>query len=169
MNNEVIYNTWTLFIDEYKEYLKTDDEIWIDKLTELEHFIYINKRRPVYNADENTEKNLGSWISTQNQLIVKNKMIKNRYELWTQLKEKYTEYLQNSDEKWDEYFKDLNEFIVKNKRLPLGSAKDINERTLNGWMQNQKMAYSNKDKGMIDINRYNKWTEFINKYEEKTK
>ena len=166
MNNEVIYNTWTLFIDEYKEYLKTDDELWIDKLKELEHFIYINKRRPVYSADEKSEKKLGQWLSTQNQLIVEDKMLENRYKMWLTLKEKYTEYLQNSDERWDEYFNNLIEFIVKNKRLPLGSAKDINERTLNTWMQHQKLAYSNKDKGMVDIKRYNKWTEFINKYEE---
>ena len=165
MNNNFRY-AWSCFIDDYKEYLKTDDELWIDKLNELEQFININKKRPIYNSVDGNEKKIAQWLSTQNQLIVNNNMIKKRYDLWIQFKEKYKEYLQNADERWNEYFNDLNKFIINNKRLPLGSAKYIDEKSLNGWMQTQKFAYSNKDKGMVDTIRYNKWSEFINKYEE---
>ena len=157
---------WSIFIDEYKEYLKTDDELWIDKLNELQQFIDINKRRPTYGADEKSEKKLGQWLSTQNQLMIENKMLEKRYKMWMQIKEKYNEYLQNADERWDEYFNNLIRCIINNKRLPSRTAKDKDEQLLHGWLQNQKFAYSNKDKGMVDVTRYNKWTEMVNKYEE---
>jgi len=157
---------WSCFIDEYKEYLKTDDELWIDKLNELQQFIDINERRPIYSANEKSEKKLGQWLSTQNQLIVENKMLEQRYKMWTQMKEKYNDYLQNADERWDENFNDLIKCIINNKRLPSRTAKDKDEQLLHGWLQNQKFAYSNKDKGMVDVTRYNKWSEMVNKYEE---
>ncbi len=55
------------FLEEYKEYFKSYDEIWYEKFDELKEFIDENKKRPYEKLKNNEEKQLGKWVSTQTQ------------------------------------------------------------------------------------------------------
>ena len=56
MKNEIKYNLWTLFLEEYKDYFKSDDELWYENFHNLKTFIDINKKRPVTKSKNEIEK-----------------------------------------------------------------------------------------------------------------
>jgi hypothetical protein len=85
MKNKEIYNKWTQFINKYKEYFISNEEIWYDKLDKVIVYIDANKKRPSENDKNNDIKSLGKWVTMQNfsskkkVYIMKNKEI---YDKW---------------------------------------------------------------------------------------
>ena len=65
MSDETIYNTWTLFMDEYMDKFKSLDEKWYDRLDDLEHFIETYKRRPNKHSTNVDEKSIAEWLVKQ--------------------------------------------------------------------------------------------------------
>jgi hypothetical protein len=164
------YQKWTLFIEEYKEYLKTIDEKWDENFDNLKLFMDVNKRRPSSNTTENKEeKILGCWLLTQ-QSNYKNKnnsmKYANRVQKWYEFLEEYKEYLKSDDEIWNETFDNLKLFINENKRIPIQKAITQEEKILGCWLSNQKQNYRNKNNSMKYANRVQKWTDFIEEYKE---
>ena len=47
MKKEIRYNLWTQFLEDYKEYFISDEEIWLQKFEELKLFMDTNERRPL--------------------------------------------------------------------------------------------------------------------------
>jgi superfamily II DNA/RNA helicase len=83
MKNEIIYNKWKKFIEDYKKYFLSNEEIWINNLEQFKFFIDINKRKPSYSSKNIDEQKLGYWLT--NQITRQNVYTKNTYkinELW---------------------------------------------------------------------------------------
>ena len=161
MKDQTKYNLWTLFLEEYKEYIKSDDEIWDDNFKELKNFIHENKIRPTVS----TNKKLTQWLfNQQTHYRKKDQGMKNelRYNEWTIFMNQYKEYFKNDDEMWYETFEELKKFIVDNKKRPTNSKN----KRLTNWLGAQKINYKNKEHGMKNKLRYEKWKKFIEEYKE---
>jgi acyl carrier protein phosphodiesterase len=67
MKDDMIYNTWSNFIndDMYKEYFLDNNTIWYNTLEIVKNYIDINTKRPSTIDKESKVKQLGEWISHQ--------------------------------------------------------------------------------------------------------
>ena len=85
MSNEKIRDLWDAFKMEHIKYLKSNEEIWHEKLKEAKSFFKIHGKRPLTTAKDEKEKVLGKWISTQLTNRAKSKKIMSNEEfrdLW---------------------------------------------------------------------------------------
>ena len=164
---ETKYNLWTGFLQEYKEYLKSLDEVWNKKFDNLKQFMDKNEKRPSDNSKNREEKLLGLWTSTQNgnYKIKKNSMKdKIKYKLWTEFLEKYKKYFKNLNEVWNKKIDNLKKFMDKNKKRPSYNSKNEEERHMGQWLSQQIHNYkNNKNKKMVE-ERYDLWIEFMEQY-----
>ena len=169
MKSKIKYETWSIFMEEYKEYFSTYDEQWNEKFNDLKQFMNANKRRPtIVQSDNEIEKQLGIWLGTQsyNYKNKKHGMKYSRYTIWTNFMEEYNEYFISYEEKWNIKFNEVKQFIIENKRTPFENSQLITEQNLHNWFNNQLMNYKNKTKGMKDETRYGIWTNFMKEYKE---
>jgi superfamily II DNA or RNA helicase len=136
-----------------------NDEIWKNKRGHLCEFMDTNKRTPLQTAEDNSEKKLGMWISTQKKNYnaegassskerMKNPEI---WQIWTDTlaDPRYNEFLkrqkaEDPDEDWKNKQKKTCEFIDTNKKAPLRKSKDPTEKTLVNWIDRQKGNYNPK-------------------------
>ena len=65
MKNEKRYNLWSQFLEDYKEYFISPDELWFQNFKDLRLFIDANKSRPCHYSKNPEEKQLGSWVCNQ--------------------------------------------------------------------------------------------------------
>ena len=79
MRESDIYDTWTNFLEEYKNSLMTEDEAWLKTLNELKIFLIQKNKRPNKNSTDITEKKLGEWITKQMGNYNNNKGVMNKY------------------------------------------------------------------------------------------
>ena len=168
MKNPEIYNTWTKFINEqeYIDYFKTNEELWYENFNKLKKFIYKNKKLPVPDSENISEKIIGSWLGHQKKNYKnKKKIMKNSeiYNTWTEFINypEYIEYFKTAEEKWYSNLNKLKTYL-DNNIYPNKRSKEINEKKIGSWLCTQKMNYKNKKKIMKVNNKiYNSWTEFI--------
>jgi hypothetical protein len=98
MKNEEIQQKWKNFVDEYSNYFESNEEIWNIKLEQVKKYIDENHNRPSCSNKNKEIKQLGNWIGTQkrnfeqNQKIMKNKEIR---EKWKFFVDEYNKYLKN--------------------------------------------------------------------------
>ena len=169
MKDEVRYNLWTKFVEEYKEYLRTDDEQWYDTFEKLKIFIDKYEKRPVSKSTNEIEKKLGIWFITQNRNYnrkINSMKDKIKYNLWTEFVEEYKEYFQTEDDNWYKRFDELKQFISTRNKKPSSHSKNIVEKSLGIWIDRQKKNYKNKTGGMKDKTKYDLWTIFLEEYKE---
>ena len=159
--SEERYQLWTQFLEEYKKYCISNDEIWFQNFEELKEFINENNKRPSDKSKKIEEKQLGGWINNQQKNYNKKEMSEERYQLWTQFLKEYEKHFLTDDEKWLHKFEDLKSFINKNNKRPLQSSKNIEEKQLNKWLSHQITNY-NKQK--LNGERYQLWTQFLEEY-----
>jgi superfamily II DNA or RNA helicase len=166
MKDEIRYNKWKLFLEQYKEYFKDNDEIWYENFENLNLFMYKNKKRPYYKSTNKEERVLQHWLSDQQQSYKKEKMNETRSQHWKEFLEKYNKYLKTDDEIWEEIFEKLKSFIDVNNETPNKRSINEEEKQLGSWFGNQQQQYKNKTNGMKDKIRYNKWKLFLKQYKE---
>jgi hypothetical protein len=104
MSNEEIYNEWTEFIndDRYKEYFMPNDEIWILKLNKVKEYIDNNNKSPSCSDKIIEIKQLGRWISHQQQNYKKKEKIMSNEEIYNE----WTDFINN--DKYKDFFKKKN-------------------------------------------------------------
>ena len=167
--NEDIRKQWEEFIEKYSEYFKSDIEKWKKNLNKLENYIIENGKLPSPENKDINIKYLGLWLYNQknkyknNTCNMKNEDIKKQWEEFT---EKYKELFKSNEELWIDNLKKLEEFIIKNGKLPPQRDKDINIKQLGVWVQGQKRNYKKNDCIMKDEDIRNQFKEFIEKYKE---
>jgi ribosomal RNA-processing protein 8 len=169
MNDEDTRKIWYDFLEEYKEYFVSDDEIWYNTLQKVKQFIDEHKKRPLHGSKDTVEKKLGSWIS--NQQINYKKQIKSMNEedkrkIWSDFLEEYKEYFVSYDEIWYETFERVKQFINNNQKKPLEKSKDTEEKKLGAWISHQQQNYKSKKQTMKDEDKRNLWFEFLEKYKQ---
>lgn len=163
MKNEVKYNLWIQFLEDYKEYFKINT--WYEILDEVKQFMYLNKRRPSQRSKESKEKYLGSWITREIGEYNKNEMKdEKKYNIFTQFTEDYGKYFKDFDDIWYDTFKKLKLFIDTNYKTPVKESTNTIEKKLGIWFSNQKKNYSKIMDSMNDIKKYNLWTKFLENY-----
>ena len=155
MKDEDTYNLWTNLMIEYTEYFGSDEDKWKNNLLQVDSYISINKERPSYSSY------LGHWlIDNKQSYINRTWIIQERYKLWETFMQKNYQYIMSSDERWEYNFNELIMFINSNKKTPVQSS------VIGVWFANQKTHYKNKTSGMNEKYRYDKWTQFLEKYAE---
>jgi len=169
MKSHERYDLWRQFLEEYMEYFINDEENWYINFQKLKDFINENKRRPTKESKDNVEKKIGNWISIQNtNYKIKKDGMKSqeRCDVWKQFLEEYNEYVISDEEKWDDYFQKLKDYINENKRRPSGRSNDTVEKILGNWLNNQNQNYKNKGRCMKSQDRYDVWRHFLEEYNE---
>lgn len=169
MHNELRYNEWSTFMNEYKDYFVQNTEKWEIKYNELIEYINTYDKLPRQSGSNNEyEKKLGKWLSHQKSNY-KNKLdimqIEEYYTKWKDFTNLYKQYFVSNNEIWNNKLLELKTFINNNKRKPLHTSNNIDEKNLGRWMSEQIKCFKNKSHGMIDDTRYNEWTQFIKEYE----
>ena len=165
MKDEKKYNLWTEFLEEYCIYFKSFDEEWYDNFAATKKFINYNKKKPCLNGTckDITERVLGKWLSHQiTNYNKKDSSIKDekKYNLWTEFLEEYCIYFKSFDKEWYKNFENAKIFIDTNYKMPLVS----DNATLRSWILTSHQNYKTKSRSMKDENKYNLWTDFLNKY-----
>ena len=169
IKNENIKRYYELFLEEYKEYFLSNEEIWYEKLEQVKLYINENKCRPANNSKNNNIKQLGNWIGHQqnnynkNERIMKDNNIKIK---WEEFIDQYKEYMLNNEESWYNYLKKVKLYINENKCRPSKHSKDNNIKQLGMWIGNQQNNYNKNEQIMKDNNIRIKWEQFINEYKE---
>ena len=79
MKETDIYDTWSNFLEEYKDSLMTEDEVWLKTLNELKIFLIQKNKRPNKHSIDLNEKKLGEWITKQIANYNNNKGVMNKY------------------------------------------------------------------------------------------
>ena len=167
MKSQERYDIWTQFLEEYKEYIVSDEEKWYNNFQKLKDFINEHKKTPSNDLKVRDEKFLASWLWCQNKNYKnKNYSMKSQesYDIWTQFLEEYNEYFISDEEKWNNNFQKLKDFINENKKTPSKGSKDNVEKFLVGWLQTHKYKY--KRNVMKPQERYNTWSQFLDEYSE---
>ena len=163
MKNNVIYDSWKEFINKYKEYFISNEDIWLNNLNQVIEYIDNNKMRPLQ------LQSLGAWISQQINnhkkriYIMKQEHIYNK---WTIFIEKYKEYFQSNEDQWKLMLNKLEIYINTNKKRPTDRDKNNDIKVLGKWISHQQTNYKKKVNIMKNDDIYKKWTEFIQKYKE---
>jgi len=153
--NQEIWQIWTdtLADTKYNKYLSDPDIDWYNRKYLTVKFIDINKRAPLETSNDPTEKILGYWVSVQkmnynpNGSILSKQIMKTNPEIWERWKyilesPKYMKYLVLYPVRdWKNIHILLCKFIDKHKRAPLIDVKDLAERQLGQWVNEQKKCY----------------------------
>jgi superfamily II DNA or RNA helicase len=169
MKNEEIYNKWTTFISEYQEYFLDNETQWNNTLDKIKKYIDENNKRPSSEDINKDIKQLGNWLSTQQQNyknrkeIMKNEEIYNR---WTIFISEYQEYFIDNETQWNNILDKVSKYIDENNKRPSNS--DINKeiKILGNWIRSQQQNYKKKEQIMKNEEIYNSWTTFISEYQE---
>ena len=152
-------NKWEQFINEYKEYFLSYEELWNNNLEQV--IFYINKN----NCKPSKNKYLCRWITIQqynyknNKKLMKNNNIRIK---WEQFIEKYKKYFLSYEEIWNNNLKEVKLYIKKNKCEPSRYDKDENCKKLFHWLVIQQHNYKNNIKTINNNNLRIKWEKFIN-------
>tara|TARA_Y100000385_G_C13088148_1_gene637384 strand:- start:1594 stop:2823 length:1230 start_codon:yes stop_codon:yes gene_type:complete len=167
MKNEKIRNEWIKFKEEYKEYLMSYKEIWMERFQALIKYIEENKKLPSRSIE--SEKYLELWIQT-NHKNYKNKTNIHEDEeirkIWQKFMEDYKEYFIDNSEIWIRSLEFSKNYINQYKKRP--NINDTNEKVsknatwLNTTFQNYKL-----NKHRMKEPEYRKiWEDFLEEYKE---
>ncbi|ATZ80338.1 DEXDc helicase [Bodo saltans virus] len=142
---------------------------WYNMLNKLVDFFEKNKRRPYDKPKEPNEKKLSRWIYyqkinyTKREYIMKDEVIRKK---WKEMCKKYEKYMMNYDEIWYNNYYALIKFFETNKKRPHDKSKDINEKKLGHWIGTQKRNYAKHKNALKNEEKWNKWKELCEKYDE---
>uniref|UniRef100_A0A6C0H9B4 Helicase-associated domain-containing protein n=1 Tax=viral metagenome TaxID=1070528 RepID=A0A6C0H9B4_9ZZZZ len=164
-----IYNKWTEFITNYKDYFNNDKLIWLDKLTEVCKYIDIYKKKPSMHSNNIHIKKLGIWINQQYHIYLKKKTSQfiwdsHIHNKWNAFLNNYKTYFDTNYVIWTTKYIEAEQYISMYNKLPSLSDKDIYIKKLSFWIYNQEYKYYRKRYIMKNTKIYNMWTEFKNKY-----
>ena len=158
---------WDQFIDKYKDYFLSNEEIWYNNLEKVKKYIDKYNFRPAEKSKDNNIKQLGKWICTQktnykkNENIMKNNNIRIK---WEQFIDEYNEYFLSNEEIWYNNLEKVKKYIDEYKCRPVGNNKNI--KILTNWICKQQINYKINKNIMKDNNIKVKWQQFIDEYKE---
>ena len=147
--------------------------MWKQKLEQVKQYTDENKKRPSH-ADKNKEiKQLGTWISTQQNNYQKKAHImsdKTIYDEWTKFisDPKYIEYFTSNEDQWKLKLDKVKQYIDENKKRPSHADKNKEINQLCSWIGTQQKNYHKKKEIMSNDAICDEWKRFISdpKYKE---
>ena len=139
---------------------------WKKNLQELKDFIKLKK--PLAKSHDINERRIGKWLESQvfdfknNQNIMKLPEIQ---QLWKDFVSENKSLFVLPNEIWSKRLEDLEDFIIKNNRLPTQASSEDHENILLAkWIIRNNDEYAKNEKAMKDQIIRNEWIEFKNKY-----
>ncbi len=169
MKNDTIYNIFKNFLETYKEYFLSNEEIWNNNLQKVIQYIDENNKTPLITDEVIELRYLAIWLYTQKQNYKKNKNIMKDNVIYNKFKdflEKYNEYFISNEEGWNNNLEKVIQYIDKYNKLPSLSDKNKDIHNLGVWISRQKKNYKSKDQIMKDNIIYNIFKNFLEKYQE---
>ena len=167
MKDKTIKIHWEDFIEKYKQYFLSREEIWFNSLKQAEEYIIKNGKRPS-DSNKNIEiKKLGLWILTQQKNYNKNEQIMNDETIkkhWDDFIKKYKQYFLSNNELWFSSLKQVEEYIIKNNKRPSSKHNNKEIKKLGKWIGTQQTNYKNNQHIMKDKTIKTQWEDFIEKY-----
>ena len=160
MRSNNIRTLWKNFVDKYKIYFKTNEEIWLDNLKQHEDYIIQNNKLP---------ENL-NWLCLQKYTYKRQKNIMKNEKIrkyWESFLEKYILYFSPIHEKkWLNNFKNLEEYIIQNNKRPSENDKNVDIKQLSKWICTQNSTYFKYENIMKNEKFRIIWGSFIEKYKK---
>jgi hypothetical protein len=169
MKQQEIYDEWTSFLNEYKEYFKSNDEIWSDFFEKLINYINSNKKLPSKVDKDKDIAKLGIWLSAQQQNYKKkNDIMKNEhiYDRWTKFLDDYSDYFASNEEIWYQKLFELKKYIDSNKKRPSQIDKNKDIAKLGHWLSHQSENYEQKKHIMKNQKIRDEWKNFMDIYKD---
>jgi len=165
IEDEKLIEKYILDIKEFRQYT------WHERLEMVKQYIDENDKIPSQYDKDKEIKQLAKWLDYIHQIYYKKKYImknENIYNIWTKFinDEKYKEYFFDNYSLWNNILIEVINYINKYKKKPTIDDKDNNIQQLARWINKQIQKYRNREHIMKNTQIYNKWTNFINEYEE---
>ena len=144
-------------------------ENWYETLSKVKKYINEHNKRPTSINKDKQIKRLGQWISHQI-TNYKNKKYNMQnediYNEWSNFINEYEEYFLDNTIIWYNNLELVKKYIDENYNRPSSTDKNKDIKILGKWIQHQITNYKNKEGIMKNEDIYNKWTNFIDEYEE---
>ena len=169
MKDENIYNLFTNFLEQYKDFFIDNTGQWKINLENVKNYIDEYKQRPNPKSKNIEIKKLGTFLDTQLQNYKNKKNImndENIYNLFTNFLEQYKEFFIDNVEQWKIKFENVKNYIDEFKQRPNQESKNIDIKKLGTFLQTQLHNYKNKKDIMKNENIYNLFTNFLEQYKE---
>lgn len=145
----------------YSAYFKSEEEIWVDKLNEIDKYIMVNKKRPAKCKNKDVNQ-MNSWLDYQlnrreNKFFTSNTLV-----LFEQFKEKHKLLFNPSTSKWLYTYNQIISYIKINKQLPFNKKE---RKKMQKWINKQKKSYNNLDNKWT-IEQREKWLYLMKKHQK---
>jgi hypothetical protein len=166
MSNVDFYNSWTIFIEKYKQYFLYGQSGWYNMMEKVKKFINQYKKKPNKRSLDKDEKTIAIWLSTQSINYRKKEFIMKHddiYNAWTEFTTvNYKLYFLTPETTWNNVLCDVREYIIKHGRRPRTPSldKDEKEKVLGNWVFSQRLNYKDRLGMMINNDIYDIWTKF---------
>jgi hypothetical protein len=169
MQNEIIYNIFTNFINsnKYIIYFKNNESLWFERKKEVQNYIDTYNKKPVSTDTDIKIKSLSRWINMQHinykqkKDIMKHENIRNSWIAFIN-DTKYKNFLISNEELWKTQLNKIICYIKINNKKPSRGDEDINIKSLGDWIHTQKINYCKKKFIMKKENIRKLWEEIIN-------
>ena len=95
MEYDHIRKLWDQFIEQYNDYFKSNEEIWLETLEKVRIYININNAKPSRSNKNNDIQYLNTWLTNQKFNYIKNRYLMNQSDIkikWEQFMDDYKEY-----------------------------------------------------------------------------
>jgi superfamily II DNA/RNA helicase len=165
MKNDMIYNKFKNFLENYNKYLLSNEEVWYNNLEKVMQYIKENNKLP--SSESKDIKILGNWLSIQKNnykkcvKIMKNDII---YKKFKDFQETYKECFLSNEEVWNNNLEKVIQYINMNDKLPSPTDKTKEINILGQWLSSQKINYKKKEQIMKNDIIYNKFKVFLKTY-----
>jgi superfamily II DNA or RNA helicase len=167
MKNPKIREAWIDFKEEFKEYLKSYEDIWRENKEIAIDFFEKNERLPKRSVEE--EKSIEIWLMTNKKNAKNRTQIQKNDEIneeWIEFTEKYKKYLLTNTEKWKDTLENVKEYINENKKKPMREDENTEIQKLGIWINTQSSNYNKNLDIMKDKEIRYIWENFLEEYKE---
>ena len=146
-------------------------ERWKQKLKKLEEYIKKERKTPSHHSKDKAVGTLGAFIGNQKKNYKKKIYAMSegdpRREIWEAFMEKYPQYFIADEEKFRAKLAEVEAYIKKEGKRPLGKSKDTTVAFFGTFITNQKMNYKNNERAVSEGDpRREMWEAFMARYPE---
>ena len=142
---------------------------WNNILDKVKKYIDAYNKPPSTHDKNNEIKQLGNWISNQQNNYTKkqqNMKTPEIYTKWEQFTDEYHKYFMTDIEVFDESLDKVKKYIDAYNKRPSAHDKNKEIKQLGGWIGTQQKNYTKKQKNMKTQEICTKWEQFTDEYQK---
>jgi DNA-directed RNA polymerase subunit H (RpoH/RPB5) len=166
-NNNDIVKEWECFIEKHSILFRSNEEVWMDTLHKVCEYIKEHNKRPSATNKDKGIGFLGSWVSSNKQNYEKKELIMGNEEIrviWKNFIDENQTIFMSNDELWKRNIVLLEEYVIKNDRLPTVYMPDEYSKKLGRYVHHQKYNYKNNKDSMKYPKIRKEWEDLTSKY-----